>query len=73
MNKAAVIAHVMYNLNQEALIHGTSFGQQYILQVGLKHFGDAGYKAAVKELEQMYKRNCFTSEESDWRVREFRS
>ena len=59
-SRASMIARVMYNLNQEARVYGTSFGQQYILQVGLKHFGEAGYTAAVKEMEQMYKRHCFT-------------
>ena len=53
--RAPVIAHVMYQLHQEAIIHGTSFGQQYILQVGLKRFGEQGHAAALKELEQMYK------------------
>ena len=60
MERAPVIAQVMYHLHQEALIYGTSFGQQYILQVGLKRFGDDGYNAAIQELEQLYKRSCFT-------------
>ena len=60
LEKAPVIAHVMYTLHQEAIMFGTSFGQQYILQVGLKRFGDEGYNAAVQELEQLYKRSCFS-------------
>ena len=60
LERAPIIAMVMYQINQEALLYGTSFGQQYILQTGLKKFGEDGYKAAIQELEQMYKRSCFT-------------
>eukprot|EP00980_Cylindrotheca_fusiformis_P015510 scaffold4410_cov78-Cylindrotheca_fusiformis.AAC.1 len=40
--------------------HGYSFGQQYMLQKGLKVFGEAGENAAKKELDQLHRRNCFT-------------
>ena len=60
MDKAPIIVQIMYQLNQEVIMNGTSFGQQFILQVGLKRYGKAGYDAAVSELEQLYKRSCFT-------------
>jgi hypothetical protein len=41
--------------------HGASFAQNYILQKGLKLFGEAGSKAAGnKELDQLHSRNCFS-------------
>jgi hypothetical protein len=39
--------------------NGESHAQQYILQRGIKKFGQAGREAAVKEATQLYKRNCF--------------
>ena len=36
-----------------------SFGQQHILQKGLKLFQERGYNAAVKELDQLHSRTCF--------------
>ena len=37
-----------------------SFAQQYILEKGLKKFGNKGEQAAYKEMEQLHKRTCFT-------------
>ena len=39
---------------------GYAFAQQYILEKGLKIFGKRGQEAAQKEMDQLYKRNCFT-------------
>jgi hypothetical protein len=37
-----------------------TFAQQYILQTGLKKFGEAGHKAvAKKEMKQLHDRTCF--------------
>jgi hypothetical protein len=43
------------NVNQ----HGASFAQQYILQKGLKVFGQKGHDASKKEIDQLHKRTCF--------------
>ena len=34
-------------------------GQQYLINKGIKVFGEAGATAATKELDQLHKRNCF--------------
>ena len=36
------------------------FGQQYVIQKGLKEFGEAARVRAMKELDQLHKRNCFS-------------
>jgi hypothetical protein len=36
----------------------TSFAQQYMLQKGLKVFGNKGHKASMKEIDQLHKRTC---------------
>ena len=50
----------MIDINMKASSQGASFVQQCILQKGLKKFGQEGRKAAVKEADQLHKRNCFT-------------
>ena len=57
---AMVISHVMRNINKKKMAEGESFGQQYILQKGLKKFGDRGSKAATKDMDQLQQINCFT-------------
>ena len=39
---------------------GYDFVIQYILQKGLKKFGERGLEASKKEIGQLYKRTCFT-------------
>lgn len=39
---------------------GVSFMDTYSLKSGLKRFGQSGYQAAYKEMEQLDKRTCFT-------------
>eukprot|EP00980_Cylindrotheca_fusiformis_P025483 scaffold13833_cov71-Cylindrotheca_fusiformis.AAC.1 len=51
-SKASVIAHVMTELRGKVMQQGHCFGQQYIMQKGLKVFGDKGKKAATKEMDQ---------------------
>ena len=36
------------------------FGQQYVIQKGLKKFGEKARQGAMKELDQLHKRNCFS-------------
>jgi hypothetical protein len=57
---AMVIAQVMSNINSKATIQGASFAQQYIIQRGLKKFGQCGADAATKEMNQLHRRHCFT-------------
>jgi hypothetical protein len=56
---AGVAAHHIHNHNEKALNNGASFGQQHILQKGLKTFGEKGKKAALKEMKQLHNRSCF--------------
>jgi hypothetical protein len=57
---AMVIARVMTDINSRATIQGASFSQQYIVQRGLKKFGQRGAHAATKEMDQLHRRHCFT-------------
>jgi hypothetical protein len=57
---ALIAAQVITNINSKATIKGASFAQQYLLQQGMKKFGDKGAQAATKELDQLHQRNCFT-------------
>jgi hypothetical protein len=50
----------MSDINSQATIEGANFAQQYIVQRGLKKFGQSGAKAATKEMDQLHRRNCFT-------------
>jgi Reverse transcriptase (RNA-dependent DNA polymerase) len=52
---ARFIQDIMMNVNQ----HGASFAQQYMLQKGLKVFGEKGHDALKKEIDQLHKRTCF--------------
>ncbi|MGC8483972.1 MAG: hypothetical protein ACP5OE_10065, partial [Thermodesulfobium sp.] len=47
-------------INAKATMYGSCYGQQFILQKGLKKFKKAGEDAASRELEQLHIRNCFT-------------
>jgi hypothetical protein len=52
---ARFIQDITMNVNQ----HGASFAQQYMLQKGLKVFGEKGHDASKKEIDQLHKRTCF--------------
>jgi hypothetical protein len=39
---------------------GASFAQQYIMQKGLKLFGEQGKDGVNKEMAQLHQRGCFT-------------
>ena len=60
LEKAFLVARLMVDINLKTTSQGASFVQQYILQKGLKKFGDEGRKAATKEADQLHNRNCFT-------------
>ena len=53
-----IIARTMFHLNQ-ITESGICFGQQHLLQKGLKVFGEKGYEASLSELKQQHDRVCF--------------
>ena len=55
-----LMARLIGDLSYQANTNETCFVQQYMLQKGLKVYGERGKEAAVQELTQLYKRNCFT-------------
>ena len=55
-----LIARFMNNFQERVTIVGYSYTQQFLLKKGLKVFGDRGNQASKKELDQLYRRNCFT-------------
>jgi hypothetical protein len=56
---AIVAARTIDSMNYEVSQKGAAFAQQYILQKGMKKFGERGKQAASDELDQLHKRNCF--------------
>jgi hypothetical protein len=52
---ARFIDEIKMKVNQQ----GASFAQQYVLQKGLKQFGERGNQGARKEADQLHRRNCF--------------
>ena len=56
---AGMIATLMRDVNSSASRKGLKFakcfGQQYILEQGMKKFGDRRKKAAKKELDQLHR------------------
>ena len=60
-DQALLIAKTMVDFNYKGTTTNKwSFGQQHILQKGLKLFKDKGHDAAIKEL---HRRMCFTPED----------
>jgi hypothetical protein len=55
-----MIARVINDMNTGVLLEGASFGQQYILQQGIKMWRDVGSQAAIKEADQLPKQNFFS-------------
>jgi hypothetical protein len=49
---ARFIQDITINVNKH-------FAQQYMLQKGLKVFGNKGHEASMKEIDQLHKRTCF--------------
>ena len=58
-NDAMVIARLIQDITTKVMAHGASFAQQYILQKGLKVFGNKGHEASKKEIDQLHRRTCF--------------
>jgi hypothetical protein len=58
-NQAMLIARFIQDITRNVNKHGASFVQQYILQKGLKVFGNKGHEASKKEIDQLHRRTCF--------------
>ena len=59
--RARLIAQTMQQIKDRVnSFDGVSFIQQYYITKGLKVFGDKGHEAAMKELDQLVKRNCWS-------------
>ena len=59
-HESIVIARIIETLKLQFMMKkGTSNGQQYLLQKGLKKFGKAGHEAAFSELDQLHQRVVF--------------
>jgi hypothetical protein len=58
-NKAMLIAIFIQDITMNVNKHRASFAQQYMLQKGLKVFGNKGHEASMKEIDQLHKRMCF--------------
>ena len=57
-----ILAQYINELNDRTICHGetgTSFAQQFLLNKGLKVFGEGGRKAATKEIGQLHDRVAF--------------
>jgi hypothetical protein len=57
---ATVYAQFMFDIYAGTQSTGYSFAQQYYFHKGIKLFGKRGEEAAMKEYDQLHKRNCFT-------------
>ena len=55
-----LIACVMNELSSKITRQGASFAQQHLLHKGLKVFSKKGHEASAKEINQLYRRNCFS-------------
>jgi hypothetical protein len=59
-SNAMLTARLIYNLKSRVVREGTSSAQQYLLNKGLKIFGQKGWDASKKEIDQPHQRSCFT-------------
>jgi hypothetical protein len=58
-DEVMLIARFIQDITTNVNKHRASFAQQYMLQKGLKVFGNKGHKASIKEINQLHKRMCF--------------
>mgnify|MGYP002176679840 FL=1 len=58
--EAMLMARLINDLQLQVAEKGASFVQQYLLNKGLKVFGQRGHDASQKEIDQLHRRNCFT-------------
>jgi hypothetical protein len=57
---AMLMARLIYDLNTRVVREGALFAQQYLLNKGLKIFGQKERDASKKEMDQLHRRSCFT-------------
>jgi hypothetical protein len=55
-----LMARLIYDLNTRVVREGAPFAQQYLLNKGLKIFGQKGRDASMKVMDQLHRRSCFT-------------
>jgi hypothetical protein len=55
-----LMARLIYDLNTRVVREGAPSAQQYLLNKGLKIFGQKGRDASKKEMDQLHQRSCFT-------------
>ncbi len=55
-----LMARLIDDQNSKITIQGAEVARQYLIQKGLKVFGEEGRKALLKEMDQLHRRNCFT-------------
>ena len=60
MSHAILIACIMNELSSKITRQGASIAQQHLLHKGLEVFGKKGHEALAKEINQLYRRNCFS-------------
>jgi hypothetical protein len=58
-DETMLIARFIHDITINVNEHRASFAQQYMLQKGLKAFGNKGHEALMKEIDQLHKRTCF--------------
>jgi hypothetical protein len=51
-NEAMLIARFIQDITMNVNKHGASFAQRYMLQKGLKVFGNRGHEASMKEINR---------------------
>ena len=57
---AMVAARMMVEMHHKVTTSDVCFAQQCPVKTGLKKFGEKGWSAALKELDQLHGRECFT-------------
>jgi hypothetical protein len=57
---AMLMARLKYDMNTRVVREGASFSQQYLLNKGVKIFGQKGRDTSKKEMDQLHQRSCFT-------------
>ena len=63
--EAVLVARIMAGINNYIMREGApseekTFGQQYVIQKGIKMYGEDAINSAMKELDQLHRRQCFT-------------
>jgi hypothetical protein len=60
VSDAMLMARLINDLNIKIIKKGASFAQQYLLNKGIKVFGQRGRDASMKEMDQLHHQSCFT-------------